>query len=321
MRIKLFLFLFTLTVFAWVSCDDDDNNNNETGCEPDHIEEEGICINSKQVPCIENTPENATTILGNVQINYTDASGWTQAIDCEWDCNLGYVEDGTGCIEENSTEPVGVIAGECGVVTLAEIESASPFIHDNTIDFGETPYDASDCSPISDASPIDATECSLLTEGGQIIINTDNAGGSSVNSEVFAFEVLNRCEGASLLKTETEIIYDSIGKITDILVEIQGRKIGVSVTRAFGYPPDFTFTTDDASYLLNKKLSDIIESTQLVSTEDRWDKQILFIMTDTATQVTVLQQTLDTLVTPAIKSDTIVYITQSDGVDNFIYEN
>ena len=33
-----------------------------------------------------------------------------------------------------------------------------------------------------------------------------NAGGSSLLSEVFAYEVLHRCEGATLLKTETDAI-------------------------------------------------------------------------------------------------------------------
>ena len=64
----------------------------------------------------------------------------------------------------------------------------------NTIDFGDNPYDTSDYA--------------LLTAGGQEIIDDGNAGGSSLYSEVFAYEVLSRCEGAMLLKTETEVIYD-----------------------------------------------------------------------------------------------------------------
>ena len=37
-------------------------------------------------------------------------------------------------------------------------------------------------------------------------------------SEVFAYEWLARCEQATLLKTETEIVYDVVGKKADILV-------------------------------------------------------------------------------------------------------
>ena len=33
---------------------------------------------------------------------------------------------------------------------------------------------------------------------------TPNAGGSSLESEVMSFEVLHYCEGATLLKTETD---------------------------------------------------------------------------------------------------------------------
>src|SRR4029079_5658769 len=45
-------------------------------------------------------------------------------------------------------------------------------------------------------------DADLLTEGGQVMLATGNAGGSSLLSEVFAYELLARCELAPLLATE-----------------------------------------------------------------------------------------------------------------------
>jgi hypothetical protein len=81
--------------------------------------------------------------------------------------------------------------------------------------------------------------------GGRTLVETPNAGGSSGYSEVFAFEQLAACEMAGLLKTETQIVYDTAGKITDILVTIDGKKIGVSVVRAVQFVHDGERHADD----------------------------------------------------------------------------
>ncbi len=63
--------------------------------------------------------------------------------------------------------------------------------------------------------------------------------------------MLYRCELAVLLKTEAEIVYrDDGGKKTDLLVEMDAAKIGVSVTRAYGWPPEDPYTVEDATALL-----------------------------------------------------------------------
>ena len=116
----------------------------------------------------------------------------------------------------------GTIAGPCGVVA-PQLPSASPSLHGNAFDFGTNPYDESDLP--------------LLTAGTQEIYSAGNRGGSTLVSEMFAFETLARCEGASLLKTESEIVYDNpSGKKTDLLVQIGTSKVGVSVVRATSFP-------------------------------------------------------------------------------------
>src|SRR6185436_17398087 len=112
----------------------------------------------------------------------------------------------------------------CGVLGETELTGALPSLFRGNFDFGTDRYD-------------DPADRDQLTPGGQIIVAIPNAGGSSVYSEVFAFEELARCELAGLIKTETEIEYtDPNSKKADLLVTIDGHPIGVSVTRAVTFP-------------------------------------------------------------------------------------
>ena len=77
-----------------------------------------------------------------------------------------------------------------------------------------------------------------------------------------------------------EIEYYPFGsKITDYLVTINNKKIGVSVTRAFN--PKEEYTVENASILLKKKLDGIYWSTQNVIKRDKWKKQILHVFCQT----------------------------------------
>jgi hypothetical protein len=158
-----------------------------------------------------------------------------------------------------------------------------------------------------------------LSPGGQTIYDTPNAGGSSTESEVMSFEVLRYCEGATLVKTETEVTYfPEAGPITDILVAIDGKRVGVSVTRAYK-PPTQTLTDADVKDLLEKKLDGINKSSQRVVPADKWVKQILhvFSVDKAATDaVTRVWPTIDA----ALRADTIVLVTQTTG-GGFVYCN
>src|SRR5262245_56871831 len=108
----------------------------------------------------------------------------------------------------------GDLSGMCGVLAAADMTSPTPMLVRDTFTFAR--------------QYVDPTDRPLLTEGGRELAETPNAGGSSGLSEVFAYEQLARCETAALLKTETEIVYDTTGKITDLEVSLDGHKIGVS---------------------------------------------------------------------------------------------
>ncbi len=204
---------------------------------------------------------------------------------------------------QKTTEPetfLGEISGPCGVLDDEEWTSTDSFIFRNTIDFGALEYDVD-----------------LLSAGGNYIATHDNAGGSSVESEAIAFEMLHRCEGAELLKIETEVSYqDPSGKITDILVKIDGRKVGVSVTRAFAYQRDYTL--DDAEKLLEKKLSALPLSMENAVKSDRWERSMLSIIAVDSTAADQIEAAF-ALASAELKGGAIIMMTVSEGNDDFIY--
>ena len=171
-------------------------------------------------------------------------------------------------------------------------------------------------------SDVDLTGCDFvsggLSPGGAEILTDGTAGGSSVYSEILAYEFLRSCEAAALLKTETEIVYDSIGPLTDLLVSIDGVKIGVSVTRAIVFPPGTPITLARATELLEDKLGDVLASSANVSAADAWQKQILVVATPSTGDRDTVVQALGTI-DATLRADTIVWVVQTDGDDDFLY--
>jgi hypothetical protein len=208
-------------------------------------------------------------------------------------------------IDGAATAGFGELGGMCGVLDT-ELVAATPDLIRATLTFARRYNDPADRP--------------LLTTGGQKLAMTPNAGGSSGFSEIFAYEQLARCEQAVFLKTETEITYDTTGKITDLLVEMDVEKIGVSVTRAQTYPLGTPYTLSAAKTLLTKKLGDIQMSTANVSDADRWRKQALSVLAwDDQAADTIAQAWME--LDASVKADTIVVVTTTHGDDVFIYTN
>ena len=199
----------------------------------------------------------------------------------------------------------GDLSGMCGVLGAQDLTGASPELIRATMTFMRRYNDPADRP--------------LLTIGGQHLAETPNAGGSSGLSEIFAYEELARCEHATLLKTETEIVYDTAGKITDLEIELAGHKVGVSVTRAVAFPFGSEYTLAAATTLVEKKLSDIQMSSANVSAADAWDKQILAVLAWDGAAADTFAQAWQ-MTTPALKADTIVVISSTAGEDLFIYD-
>jgi hypothetical protein len=201
---------------------------------------------------------------------------------------------------------LGTLTGSCGLVKTYLTTPTSTFV-ENALEFqaGEV-YDKS-----------------TLSDDGDKMFDTANAGGSSVESEVMSLEVLRACEGAKLVKTETEILYsppDDAGpsSITDILVSINGTKIGVSVTRVYK-PSNMTLGDAEAKTILVKKLEGINRSSVRVLPADKWAKQILHVFTANKAASDAVVRVLPTI-DAALKADTIILLTQTKG-GGFIYCN
>ena len=217
--------------------------------------------------------------------------------------------DGTVSVDaapDAAPDGFGTLSGMCGAITMADLVGPTPRVVRVDFDFAR--------------EYVDPADRPLLTVGGQHMAATPNAGGSSGLSEVFAYEELDRCEHAMLLKTETEIVYDTTSKKTDLEILLAGHKIGVSVTRAFAFPLGTPYTLDAATTLVTKKLNDIPLSTASVSAADRWDKQFLAILAYDQQSADTMAQAWSMLA-PSVQGDTIVVLTTTNGADTFIYTN
>jgi hypothetical protein len=195
----------------------------------------------------------------------------------------------------------GSLTGDCRVLDATVLDSLRPAIFHGALDFGTDPFDASDYA--------------LLSSGGQRLYdaNPDDLAG------VFAYEVLYRCEGAALGKTGAQILYRSpSGKVADFLVTVDGRRLGVTVTRAFQYPPGTPYAPPVAKALLTKELEDVQLSMANVDDEDAWAKPILCILAYSDQYAEVLQTEYAALSTE-LQANTIVLITATHGDDGFLY--
>jgi hypothetical protein len=109
-----------------------------------------------------------------------------------------------------------------------------------------------------------------------------------------------------------------MGKKTDLLVELDGLKVGVSVVRAVGFPQDDPYTPAQADDDPQEEARDILVSSANVAPEDAWVKQILSVVAYGPMHrdsILAAYAGLD----PAIKADTILVVTVTDGDDLFIY--
>ena len=199
----------------------------------------------------------------------------------------------------------GALTGDCGVLSEAVWGSADPFAFRSALDLGATPWDPTQ-----------------LSADAQALLDIGTIGGSSIESEALSLDLLVRCELATLLKGEPEITYDDDGgKKTDILVEIDGRKIGVSVTRALSYvypEPCGPVDEDALSTLMTRKVSDLQLSFANASDDDAWERSMLYVI---ACDEAHAQATLDLFAAldPTVRADAVLIVTSTQGEDAAIY--
>lgn len=104
-----------------------------------------------------------------------------------------------------------------------------------------------------------------------------NAGGNSDISEMMSIEYYIRSCKATNFLFETEIQYYVNYKMVDYICDVDGRRVGVSVTRAMGYPRPEDFTYARALRLLHKKLYGLIVARNAVCKKQSFKKSILHV--------------------------------------------
>ncbi len=206
----------------------------------------------------------------------------------------GSVVDASEVVASGHVTAWGTLTGACGTLG-AELTNPSPSFHTNTYVFASGAFDAKPLRSLA-----------------QKRYSGPNNGGSSKCSEAMSIQTLYDCEGITGLKTEVEIAWAVTGQTTDWLGQLGAHKVGVSVSRAYQGPTDQTYTVEDATTLLKKKLGGINASTQNVAAADAWTKQVLHIWTLQPTWVAVLE-TAWTQLDAALKADTVVLVTVEQG--------
>jgi len=160
-----------------------------------------------------------------------------------------------------------------------------------------------------------------LSDGAHVMMNSQNAGGSSDISESLSFEVFYRLFGAKLIQTEMSIEYDyEHSPRIDYSAVMLGRRIGVSVTRAIDHHSGVTLA--EAYRLLYKKLYGLAMSRVYVLDTSSWDVSVLHVWCRDTDSIIWLQRMFNRIVVRhrQLLSNTILFVSLSSAAP-FIYSN
>ena len=118
---------------------------------------------------------------------------------------------------------------------------------------------------------------SFLCNDAHRSLDIANAGGKSEISEMYSIDYFAQMYGATNTILETEVDYYYQHKMIDFICTINGRRVGISVTRGMGYPSPDNFTADTASCLIYKKLHGLVVARDIVVEEQSFSMSILHI--------------------------------------------
>ncbi len=106
---------------------------------------------------------------------------------------------------------------------------------------------------------------------------TNNAGGASEYSEAVSMHYFEHGFNGTDFILETEVQYWKEYKMVDYICTIKNQRIGISVTRAMGFPCSDRFIKKDAINLLKRKINGLIVACDLVITKYSFTKSILHV--------------------------------------------
>lgn len=108
-------------------------------------------------------------------------------------------------------------------------------------------------------------------------MSIENAGGNSSISEMMSIELYSRIFDATDFLFEMQINYRYEYNMVDYICSIDNKRVGVSVTRAMGYPREYNFDSTSALRLLRKKLHGLIIARNSVNKKQRFFRSVLHI--------------------------------------------
>lgn len=124
-------------------------------------------------------------------------------------------------------------------------------------------------------------DCTTLSDSAKKSLLVDNAGGKSAVSEAFSIYYFGWIRGATDFVFEKEVDYWISYKMVDFICTVKGKRVGVSVTRAMGFPSPNYFGYDDAVILLRKKLFGLIVARDCVMTKHSFSCSVLHVWCQT----------------------------------------
>ncbi len=158
-------------------------------------------------------------------------------------------------------------------------------------------------------------------------LKVDNAGGASYFSEALSIQYFHERFNANNFVLEMEIKYAwSNYKMCDFICTINNRtqkeQIGVSVTRAMGFPTPEDFDENDAYNLLKKKMHGLVIARDGVCTQFNFDTCFLHIWCQTKKIADLLKKVYPKIIEEDEKSTVHeVIVIASVNPDKNIYYN
>jgi len=160
----------------------------------------------------------------------------------------------------------------------------------------------------------------FLTTNAFRVSTEVNAGGASIVSEALSAELLSLLYNAEGLRTEMEVQYLFPGwSMVDYVVNMFGSQVGVSVTRAMGYPNESAFGSGDAQRLLTKKLTGLATARRNMSKRDSFRKSVLHVFAQSERVANLLQEEFHLLDTN-VRNNVVVLCTVTNRSPH-LYEN
>ena len=175
-------------------------------------------------------------------------------------------------------------------------------------------------------TPVSVDDLDRLSTGARTLFSEAQLA-DEVYGHALSFDVLSRCQKASLLKTPSMIRYrDDTDDATDYLARIQGRAAAVKVVRAprrlskqdLGALAQRVNLDATAPEALDRMLGDLQTGRQQAWPIDRWNRQVLFVLTDSNSYATSLTEAWEELPSRA-RNRTVLWVAVTEGHDDFLY--